>query len=147
VPYKDPQRKQHWETRNRRQSLARRRELRRVEAAQKTTQPVSPDPTNAADFPWHLLAGGGVLAFYNPALALGAGSLMLIAAALRKETWHWWIIGAAIVTMAFFPCEIISEAMYEFYVRYDFDENSANFRVERMTRPDANFCGIRSLRF
>lgn len=76
MPYKDLQRKKEWERRHRPERLARRRELRRIDVAREATEPTSPQPASGADFPWHLLAGGGVLALYNPAFALGAGSLI-----------------------------------------------------------------------
>ncbi len=101
MPYKDPQRKKNWERQNRQRRLARRRELR-VEAAQEIAQPVSSDPASGTDFPWYLLAGGGVLAAYNPALALGAGSLILVVSALQRKGWLWWAIGAVIVILSLF---------------------------------------------
>jgi hypothetical protein len=67
MPYKDSQRKKEWERRHRPERLARRRELRRIDVAREATEPTSPQPASGADFPWHLLAGGGVLALYNPA--------------------------------------------------------------------------------
>jgi hypothetical protein len=99
VPYKDAARKKNWERQNRQRRLARRRELR-VEAAQEMAQPVSSDPASGTDFPWYLLAGGGVLAAYNPALALGAGSLILVVSALQKKSWQWWAIGGVIVILS-----------------------------------------------
>jgi len=70
MPYRDPRRKQEWEQRNRLRRLARRRELRRVQATeQQDTTPLAPNPVVGAGFPWLLFAGGGVmLALFKPAL-------------------------------------------------------------------------------
>ena len=104
MPYKNSRRKQEWERRNRARRLARRQELRRLHASQQVPEvaPVAGDPSALGDFPWPLLAGGGFLALFNPTVALGAGILTLIAAALLKKRWQWWVIGAAIVALALF---------------------------------------------
>jgi hypothetical protein len=101
VPYKDPKQKEEWERRNRLQRLARRRELRRKSALGSPTQPVAVGTANEDGFPsWPLLVGGGALASYSPAIGLGAGSLTLILAALRRSNWRWWIVGAFILAVA-----------------------------------------------
>jgi hypothetical protein len=100
MPYKDLRHKREWERRHRSERRARRRELRRIEGTLKATQVPSGHRDNGNDSPWRLLAGGGVLALYNPALALGVGSLTLIVAALRNKSWRWWVIGAAVVAFA-----------------------------------------------
>jgi hypothetical protein len=74
--------------------------LRRVEAAHQSTQSARSDSTSWPDFPWYLLAGGGALALYNPAVALGAGALILGIAAFQKRGWQWWAVGAAILAVA-----------------------------------------------
>ena len=43
MPYNDPQRKREWEQRHRGQRVARRRELRRIEAARQAAQPATPE--------------------------------------------------------------------------------------------------------
>ena len=115
MPYKDRQRKKEWERRHRLQRLIRRRQLRREEAASQPAVPTAPDPGpgGGPDFPWQLLAGGAVLALYNPALAAGAGGLILTVAAFQKKGWQWWVIGTVIVVFAFFlmsSSERIAEA-------------------------------------
>jgi len=102
MPYKDPQQKQEWERRHRLQRLARRRQLRRVEAAQQLTQSAPLDSAGSPDFPWYLLAGGGLLALYNPAVALGAGTLILVIAGFQKRGWQWWALGSVILAIAIF---------------------------------------------
>jgi hypothetical protein len=102
MPYKDPEQKKEWEWRHRAQRLARRRELRRIEATHKATQPIAPDRWSGNDFPWFAVAAGGGLALYNPMLGFAAGSLVLVAAALGKLGWFWWVAGVLILALAFF---------------------------------------------
>jgi len=102
VPYKDLEQKKEWERRHRAQRLARRRELRRIEAAHKAAQPVAPDRWSRNDFPWFAVAAGGGLALYNPMLGFAAGSLVLIGAALGNLGWLWWAVGGLILVLAFF---------------------------------------------
>jgi hypothetical protein len=45
------------------------------------------------------LAAGGALAAYNPKLAMGAGGLTLVVAALYKKGWSWWIVGVLILAL------------------------------------------------
>jgi len=97
MPYKDPKRKAEWERANRQQRLARRRELRRFEASQEAT---AHDEVGLGGFTLPLVAIGGGLAISNPWLGLGVGSMTLTAAALRKASWRWWIIGAVIVLLS-----------------------------------------------
>jgi hypothetical protein len=102
MPFKDQQQKQEWERRHRLQRVARRRQLRRVEAARQLTPSAPTDLASSLDFPWHVLAGGGALALVNSRLALGAGGLILVIAALQKKNWQWWATGTAIVAVALF---------------------------------------------
>jgi hypothetical protein len=102
LPYTDPAQKKEWERRHRHERVARRREQRRVEATSQAAQSVSSELEDGELSPWHLLAGGSVLALYNPALALGAGGLILAVAAIQKRSWLWWAIGALIVAIAIF---------------------------------------------
>jgi hypothetical protein len=97
MPYKDPKLKAEWERVHRQQRLARRRELRRREGA---GEGVERNDIGLGTFMWPFLAVGGALAFSNPWLGLGAGSLTLGVAALRKASWQWWIIGAVAVLLS-----------------------------------------------
>lgn len=102
MPYKDPQRKTEWERQHRSQRLARRRELRQIEAAWKEAHPEALRAQGtSASFVLPLLAGGA-LAAHNPKLALGAGGLTLLLAALYKKDWRWWIAGMLILAVGFF---------------------------------------------
>jgi hypothetical protein len=100
MPYNDSKRKREWERINRLKRLARRRELRHRKAAQQIPIPVSTDPDARPEFPWGLLAGGGLLALYNPPVALGAGALILVIAAFQKRGWQWWAVGTGILAVA-----------------------------------------------
>jgi hypothetical protein len=100
MPYKDPLRKQEWERLNRPARLARRHELRRIAAARETAERVSPQPDHGGSLIWLVLAAGVGLAFYNPRLALGTGTLTLMVAALAKKGWQWWAIGVATLLLA-----------------------------------------------
>ena len=102
MPYKDLQRKKEWEQQHRPQRLARRRELRRIEAARKEAQPAALRVEDSGTaFLWLPLVAGGALASYNPQLAMGAGGLTLVVAALYKKSWSWWIVGILLLTMGF----------------------------------------------
>jgi hypothetical protein len=48
------------------------------------------------------VAAGGVLAAYNPKLAMGAGGLTLLLAAVYKKDWSWWIVGMLILALGLF---------------------------------------------
>jgi hypothetical protein len=98
MPYKDAKRKTDWERLHRPQRLARRRELRRTEAAREEAQPAPPMvEERPATFLWLPLVAGGALAAYSPKLAIGAGGLTLLVAAHYKKDWSWWIVGSAYV--------------------------------------------------
>jgi hypothetical protein len=103
MPYTDPQRKQEWEQQHRTERLARRRELRRIErtrleATDATGTPEASNPTLV----WVPLVVGGALASYDPKLAIGAGGLALLIAAIAKKGAGWWIVGAIILVVGFF---------------------------------------------
>ena len=86
MPYKDDQHKREWERLHRPWRLARRRELRQIEAAWNEAHPgVSRTAGTAANFLLPL-AAGGVLATYDPKLAMGAGALTLVVAHVYKKT-------------------------------------------------------------
>jgi hypothetical protein len=79
----------------------RRRELRQFEAARIAAQPgalTGQDGSFRILFP---LVAGGPLAAYNPKLAVAAGTVTLLVAALYKKDWLWWIVG--ILILAFGP--------------------------------------------
>jgi hypothetical protein len=100
MPYKDPLSKREWELQHRSQRLARRRELRRIEADQKAAQPSADG--NSASFLWLPFIAGTALASYNPKPAMGAGGLTLLIAAIYKKGLRWWIVGGIVLTMGVF---------------------------------------------
>ncbi len=102
MPYKDVELKKEWERLHRPQGLARRRELRRVEAAQRASQPEAPG-TQLSEFGFLVpVVAGGALAAYNPTLGIGTGGLTLAIAAIYKKGWSWWIVGVVILFIALF---------------------------------------------
>jgi hypothetical protein len=102
MPYKDPQKKLEWEAQHRPERLARRRELRQIEADWKAAHPGSVTGQATATNFLLPLAVGGVLASYDPKLAIGAGALALAVAAMYKKDWRWWIAGALILIVGLF---------------------------------------------
>jgi len=104
MPYKDLERKKEWEHQHRAQRLARRRELRKIEAAWKEAHPGAvrfrPQGTVASFL--LPLAAGGALASYDPKLAIGAGGLTLAVAAIYKKDWRWWIAGVLVLVVGLF---------------------------------------------
>jgi len=102
MPYKDPERKKEWERLHQPQRLARRRELRRVEAARRATRPEAPG-IQLSGFGFLVpLVAGGALAAYNPMLGMGTGGLTLAIAAIYKKRWTWWIVGVVILAVSIF---------------------------------------------
>jgi len=99
MPYKDLERKKEWEQEHRSQRLARRRELRTIEAARIAAPPEDQDGSASILLP---LVAGGALAAYNHKLAMGAGGLTLFVAALYKKDWRWWIVGILILAFGLF---------------------------------------------
>ena len=95
MPYKDPELKKKWEQGHRSQRIARRRELRKIEAARVTAQPRTPKAHGA--YILLPLVVGGALAAYNPKLAMGAGGLTLLVAVRYKKDWRWWLVGALVL--------------------------------------------------
>jgi hypothetical protein len=100
MPYKDPHRKTEWEQLHRTQRVARRRELRRIEAA--STQEVPPTPKDFGPAFFLPVIAGSALAAYNPKLAMRAGGLTLVVAALYKKDWTWWVVGIIILALGAF---------------------------------------------
>jgi len=102
MPYKDRQAKREWEVRHHPQRLARRRELRQLEAAWKETHPGALwVKDHGAAFLFFIVAGGA-LAAYDPTLGMGVGGLTLVVAAAYKKGWSWWIVGAVILALGLF---------------------------------------------
>jgi len=102
MPYKDPRRKKEWEHRHRAKRLTRRHELRRIEAIRQEAQPeISQAQIDGTGLLLPLVAGGA-LAALNPKLAIGAGGLTLVLAALYKKGWNWWIVGFFVLAAGFF---------------------------------------------
>jgi hypothetical protein len=97
MPYKDPEAKRQWEVKHRTQRLERRRELRRIQAAQPT--PHMNDPTGTGVLLLPILAGSA-LAAYSPKLAIGAGGLTLLTATYYRKGWQWWLVGGLTVLLA-----------------------------------------------
>jgi hypothetical protein len=102
MPYKDPEQKREWERLHRSERLARRRELRQAEAAREEAQPVPQRLQGGASGLLLPLAAGSALAVYNPKLAIGAGGLTLLLAAVYKKDWSWWILGVSILVIGLF---------------------------------------------
>ena len=103
MPYKDLLRKRDWEQQHRHQRLARRRQLRHIEAARKRAQPVAPEAEQAdAGFLLIPLVGGGALAASNPKLAMSIGSVTLLGAAVFELGRRWWIVGLVILVLGLF---------------------------------------------
>jgi len=102
MPYKDLRRKTEWERLHRPQRLARRRELRRIEAARKEAQSEAPRSHDQGASILLPVLAGGALAAYNPKLAMGAGGLTLLAAAVYKKGPTWWIVGILILALGVF---------------------------------------------
>jgi hypothetical protein len=98
VPYANPEMKKLWEQRHRSERLARRRELRRISAANYPAAHATGEP----EFPWYLLAGGIALAIYNPALALIISSGIAIISAAKHAGWQWFVLAALIGALALF---------------------------------------------
>jgi hypothetical protein len=102
MPYKDPERKMEWEMRHHSQRLARRRELRQIEAAWKEAHPEAASlQENGVDFLLPVFAGGA-LAAYSPKLAIGVGGMTLLLAAIYKKDLNWWIIGGVTLALGWF---------------------------------------------
>jgi hypothetical protein len=99
MPYKDSQHKKEWERQHRPQRLARRRELRRIEAAPKEDEPEALQTQDSgASFLLPVVAGSA-LAACNPKLAMGVGGTTILVAAFYKKGWTWWIVGILILVM------------------------------------------------
>jgi len=85
MPYKDMDRKKEWEQEHRSERLARRRQLRQIEAVRIAAQPEALSGHDGAASILLPLVAGGALAAYHPKLAMEAGGLTLFVAALYKK--------------------------------------------------------------
>lgn len=102
MPYKDLERKKEWERLHRPERRARRRELRRMAGTQPVTRPkTSGNEYNVAGFLIPLVAGGA-LAAYNPKLGIAAGGGTLVAAAIFRKCWSWWLVGTLVLVLSLF---------------------------------------------
>src|SRR3989442_6417074 len=100
MPYKDLERKKEWERLHRPERLARRRELRRIEAAQQAARPEAPSTQHGGLGFLIPIVAGGALAAYDPKLGMGAGGLTLAIAAVFKKSWRWWVVGIVTFVVA-----------------------------------------------
>ena len=102
MPYMDPQEKREWELRHRSQRIARRRELRQLEAAWREAHPGAVWLKDSGAGFLLPVAAGGALAACNPKLAIGAGGLTLVVAGVYKKDWSWWLVGLLILVLGVF---------------------------------------------
>jgi len=100
MPYKDPEAKREWELRHRAERLARRRELRRIQAAMPAGSPSSEENITGTGVLMIPLLVGSALGVSSPRLALGVGGLTLLAAMYYRKSWQWWLVGALTVLLA-----------------------------------------------
>jgi hypothetical protein len=99
MPYKDMEQKRAWEEEHRAERLARRRELRQIEAARIAAEPAPSPSVGGSGLVLLPILAGGALAAYNPKLAMGVGGLTLMIAAYYKKGRNWWIVG--VLTLLF----------------------------------------------
>src|SRR5258707_7086266 len=102
MPYKNVERKKEWERLHRSERLARRRELRSIEAVQRAARLEVPSAEHGGLGFLIPIVAGGALAAYDPRLGIGAGGLTLAIAAIYKKNWSWWTVGAVILVIALF---------------------------------------------
>jgi hypothetical protein len=99
MPYKDLEQKRAWEQEHREERLARRRELRRIEAVRVAAEPAPSPSIGGSGLVLLPILAGGALAAYNPKLAMAAGGLTLVIAAYYKKGRNWWIVGILILVI------------------------------------------------
>ena len=102
MPYKDPEQKKEWERLNRAGRLARRRQLRQIEAVEHQPQPTETKVEFGNSALLIPIIAGGALAAYNPKLGLALGGLTLASSAIFKKGWSWWLVGWVILVLALF---------------------------------------------
>jgi hypothetical protein len=100
MPYKDPERKKEWEQLHRAERLARRRELRRIEASRAET-PRQLRKGEAGNSALRIPATASeATAAHNSGLGIAAGGLALVSSAVVKKAWIWWLAGCVILVVA-----------------------------------------------
>jgi hypothetical protein len=97
MPYKDREAKREWELKHRTERLARRRKLRRIQAAKPTQHTTNLAGIGVLFFP---VLASGALAGYNPKLGLVTGGLTLLAATYYRKGWQWWLVGGLTLLLA-----------------------------------------------
>lgn len=102
MPYKDPERKRKWERLHRTKRLARRRELRQIEAVERRSMPETAKVEFGNSALLIPIVAGGALTAYSPKLGLAAGGLTLTSAAIFKKGWAWWLVGCVILALGLF---------------------------------------------
>jgi len=102
MPFKDPERKKEWERLHRSERLARRRELRQIEAVERQSQPRAESVEFGNSALLIPIIAGGTLSAYSPKLGLAAGGLTLTSAAIFKKGWAWWLVGCVVLVLALF---------------------------------------------
>jgi hypothetical protein len=102
MPYKNAEQKREWELQHRFRRLARRRELRQIEAARIAAlpEPIREDDGGASIL--LPLVAATALAAYNPILAIGCGGLTVLVAGVYKKGLNWWIAGVLILIIGLF---------------------------------------------
>ena len=101
MPYKDPEQKKEWERLHRPQRLARRRELRERQVDNVPASGVTLPTLDGVSALLPLVGGFG-LAAYQPKLAIWAGGLELLVAAILKKGAMWWILGTIVLVLGVF---------------------------------------------
>jgi hypothetical protein len=102
MPYKDPERKKEWERLHRPQRLARRRQLRQIEAVEQKPQPKPAKVEFGNSVLVIPIIAGGALAAYNPKIGIAVGGLTLASSDIFKKGWAWWLVGSVILVLALF---------------------------------------------
>lgn len=100
MPYRDPERKKEWERLHRAERLARRRELRQIEAVEPRPKAAKVEFGNSALL--IPIIAGGALAAHSPKFGIAVGSATLVSAAAFKKGWGWWLVGCVILVAALF---------------------------------------------
>ena len=102
MPYKNPERKKEWKRLHRAERVARRRQLRQIQAVEQQPQPGTAEVELGSSTLLIPIIAGGALATYNPRIGLAAGGLTLASAAIFKKGWSWWLVGCVILVLALF---------------------------------------------
>jgi hypothetical protein len=102
MPYRDVRRKEAWEQEHHAERLARRRQLRQIEASRKDAEPEAGSALGSNAGILVPVIGAVALAAHSPKFAIGAGGVTLAAAAYWKRGWNWWIAGILVLILGFF---------------------------------------------